>query len=90
MRMSAQATRGQGKSPMSAANKITRAVTDLFLPIAEGFVPTYTPLTASPDTEEMLLLERIGEMFPDAMQTRAEFVDRMGVLYDAKRLKRSG
>lgn len=85
MRMNAQATRGQAKSPMSAASKISRVVADLFLPIGEGFVPAYTPLTPNLDAEEMLLLERIWEMFPDAMQTRAEFVDRMGMLYDSGR-----
>jgi hypothetical protein len=88
MRMNAQATRGQAKNPMSAASKVSRVVTDLFLPMAEGFVPAYTPLTSSLDTEEMLLLERVWDLFPDAMRTRAEFVDRMGELYDAKRLRR--
>lgn len=89
MRMNAQSTRGQAKNPMSAASKITRVVTDLFLPITEGFVPGYTPLTTSPDAEEMLLLERIWDLFPGAMQTRAEFVDRMGELYDTKRQRRA-
>ena len=50
---------------MSAASKITKVVTDFFLPMAEGFVPAYTPLTQSPDAEEMLLLEKIWEMFPE-------------------------
>jgi hypothetical protein len=85
MRMNAQATRAQAKNPTSAASKITRVVTDLFLPMTDGFVPGYTPLTPSLDSEEMLLLERIWELFPDAMRSRAEFVDRMGDLYDAKR-----
>jgi hypothetical protein len=85
MRMNAQAARGQPKNPMSAASKITRVVTDLFLPIADGFVPLYTPLTSSLDAEETLLLERIWDLFPDAMQTREDFVDRMGTLYDTGR-----
>lgn len=55
--------------------------------MAEGFMPAYTPLTPSPDAEEMLLLERIWEMFPEAMQSREEFVDRMGALYDNGRRK---
>ena len=90
MRMNAQAARSQTKNPMSAASKITRVVTDLFLPIAEGFVPAYTPLAANLDAEEMQLLERIWELFPDAMQTRAEFVDRMGTLYDEQGVKLQG
>jgi hypothetical protein len=90
MRMNAQAARVQTKNPMSAASKVTRVVTDLFLPMGEGFVPHYTPLTSTLDTEEMLLLERIREMFPEAMQSRAEFVDRMGKLYDTKKQRRAG
>jgi len=85
MRMNAQAVRAPPKNPMSAASKITKVVTDFFLPMAEGFVPAYTPLTQSPDAEEILLLEKIWEMFPDAMRTREEFVDRMGALYDSGR-----
>ena len=83
--MNAQAVRAPPKNPMSAASKITKVVTDFFLPMAEGFVPAYTPLTQSPDAEEMLLLEKIWEMFPEAMRTREEFVDRMGALYDTGR-----
>jgi hypothetical protein len=45
MRMNAQATRGQAKNPMSAASKVSRVVTDLFLPMAEGFVPALGPPT---------------------------------------------
>ncbi len=82
MRMQAQATRPPPKNPMSAAGKISRVVTDLFLPIAEGFVPAYTPLAAQPDAEETLLLERVWELFPDAMQSRELFVDRMCQLYE--------
>jgi len=90
MRMNAQAVRAPPKNPMSAASKITKVVTDFFLPMAEGFVPAYTPLTQSPDAEEMLLLEKIWEMFPEAMRTREEFVDRMGALYDSGRQKGAG
>ena len=82
MRMSAQTARSHPKTPMSAASKISKVVTDLFLPMGEGFVPAYTPLTSTPDAEEMLLLERIWDMFPEAMATREHFVDRMGQLYD--------
>ena len=85
MRMNAQAARSHPKTPMSAASKITKVVTDLFLPMCEGFVPGYTPLTSSPDADEMLLLERIWDMFPEAMASRADFVDRMGQLYDTGR-----
>ena len=85
MRMSAQTARSHPKTPMSAASKISKVVTDLFLPMGEGFVPAYTPLTSTPDAEEMLLLERIWDMFPEAMATREHFVDRMGQLYDCGR-----
>jgi len=81
--MSTQASRAPPKNPMSAASKITKVVTEFFLPLGDGFVPEYTPLTASPDAEEALLLARIWEVFPDAMRTREEFVERMGELYDA-------
>ena len=87
MRMNAQAVRAPPKNPMSAASKITKVVTDFFLPMAEGFVPAYTPLTQSPDADEMLLLEQIWELFPEAMRTREEFVDRMGALYDSGRMR---
>ena len=83
MRTSAQAARPQPKNPVSAANKITRVVSDFFLPIAEGYVPEYTPLSTQPDAEETQLLDRIWELFPDAMRTRAEFVDCMCQLYDS-------
>jgi hypothetical protein len=83
--MNAQAVRAPPKNPMSAASKITKVVTDFFLPMADGFVPAYTPLTQSPDAEEMLLLEQIWDMFPEAMRTREDFVDRMGALYDTGR-----
>ena len=89
MRLNAQAARAQPKAPMSAASKITRVVSDLFLPMCEGFVPAYTPLTSSPDGEELVLLERIWEMFPDAMATREDFVGRMGLLYDTGSRKRA-
>ena len=85
MRMNAQATRSHPKTPMSAASKVSKIVSDLFLPMCEGFVPGYTPLTSSPDAEEMLLLERIWDMFPEAMATKEDFVDRMGQLYDSGR-----
>ncbi len=52
-------------------------------------MPAYTPLTSSPDAEEMLLLERIWEIFPEAMRTRDEFVGRMGMLYDSGRQRES-
>ena len=84
MRMSAQAARTQPKNPMSAASKISRIVTDLFLPIADGYVPAYTPLTPQPDAEELLLLERIWDLFPNAMGSRTEFVDCMCQLYDSR------
>lgn len=85
MRMSTQTARPPPKNPMSAASKITKVVTDFFLPLADGFVPAYTPLTATPDDEETLLLERIWEMFPESMRTRADFVAKMGELYDGAR-----
>jgi hypothetical protein len=85
MRMSAQTARAHPKTPLSAASKIAKVVTDLFLPMGEGFVPAYTPLTSTPDEEEMLLLERIWEMFPEDMASREQFVDRMGQLYDSGR-----
>jgi len=84
MRMSAQAARPQPKNPMSAANKITRVVSDFFLPIAEGYVPEYTPLSTQPDADETQLLERIWELFPDAMRSRDDFVDCMCQLYDSR------
>jgi hypothetical protein len=82
MRMNAQAVRAPPKNPVSAASKITKVVTEFFLPMTDCFVPAYTPLTQSPDAEEMMLLERIWEMFPEAMRSREDFVDRMGMLYD--------
>lgn len=85
MRMATQATRAPPKNPMSAASKITKVVTEFFLPLGDGFVPEYTPLTACPDAEEALLLERIWDMFPESMRTREEFVARMGELYDSGR-----
>lgn len=85
MRMSTQAVRPPPKNPMSAASKITKIVTDFFLPLADSFVPEYTPLTATPDEEEALLLERIWETFPESMHTREAFVARMGELYDTGR-----
>lgn len=85
MRMSAQAARPPPKSPMSAASKISHLVTDLFLPIADGYVPAHTPLTAASGEEELLLLERIRELFPAAMGSRDEFVESMCQLYDGGR-----
>jgi hypothetical protein len=81
--MSAQVVRQPPKNPMSAASKITKVVNEFFLPLADGFVPTHTPLTSSPDAEETLLLERIWEMFPESMRSREEFVAKMGELYDS-------
>lgn len=85
MRVSTQASRPQPKSPVSAASKISKVVTEFFLPLADGFVPAYTPLTPSPDAEEVLLLEKIWETFPECMRSREEFVTRMGELYDSGR-----
>jgi hypothetical protein len=85
MRMSTQAVRQPPKNPMSAASKITKVVTEFFLPLADNFVPDYTPLTATPDAEENLLLEKIWEMFPECMRTRDAFVAKMGELYDSSR-----
>lgn len=82
MRMSTQVARQPPKNPMSAASKISKVVTEFFLPLAEGFVPAYTPLTATPDAEETLLLERIWEMFPECMRSREDFVAKMGEIYD--------
>lgn len=87
MRVSTQVARPPQKSPMSAASKITKIVTDFFLPLGDHFVPAYTPLTASPDTEECLLLERIWEMFPESMRTREDFVHKMGEIYDCNQLE---
>lgn len=89
MRMSTQAVRQPPKNPMSAASKISKVVTEFFLPLAEAFVPAYTPLTATPDAEESLLLERIWETFPESMRTREAFVAKMGELYDSADGKRS-
>lgn len=86
MRMATQASRPQSKNPMSAANKITKVVTEFFLPLADSYIPSYTPLTATPDAEETLLLEKICEMFPEAMATRDHFVHKMGEIYDHCRL----
>ena len=86
MRMTTQAVRPPPKNPMSAASKITKVVTDLFLPLAEGFVPAYTPLTPTPDAEEALLLERIWELFPESMRSREDFVAKMGEIYDTGQL----
>ena len=83
MRMSTQATPQPPKNPLSAASKITRVVTEFFLPLADGFVPAYTPLSATPDADEIQLLERIWEVFPESMRTREEFVARMEKLYDS-------
>ena len=85
MRMSTQAVRSPPKNPMSAASKITKVVTEFFLPLADGFVPEYTPLTATPDDDEAILLEMIWEAFPECMRTKEEFVARMGELYDSGR-----
>lgn len=85
MRMSTQASRQPPKNPMSAASKITKVVTEFFLPLADGFVPSHTPLTATPDAEETILLEKIWETFPESMRTREEFVAKMGELYDSGR-----
>ena len=52
--MSAQVVRQPPKTPMSAASKITKVVNEFFLPLADGFVPTHTPLTSSPDAEGTL------------------------------------
>jgi hypothetical protein len=90
MRMNAQAVRAPPKNPMSAASKITKVVMDFFLPMAEGFMPAYTPLTSSPDAEEMLLLEQIWDLFPEAMRSREDFVDRLGALYDTGCQKLAG
>lgn len=84
MRMASAAPRLQPKNPMSAASKITRIVSDFFLPLADGYIPPYTPLTATPDAEETLLLERIWELFPESMKSRDDFVARMGELYDTR------
>lgn len=89
MRMATQVTRQPPKNPMSAASKISKVVTEFFLPLADGFVPAYTPLTATPDEEENLLLERIWEMFPEAMRTREDFVAKMGELYDSADAERA-
>lgn len=86
MRMATQASRSQPKNPMSAANKISKVVTEFFLPLADSFMPSYTPLTSTPDAEETLLLEKISELFPDAMGTRDHFVHKMGEIYDHCRL----
>lgn len=82
MRMNAQASRAVVKPPMSAAGKITRMVTDFFLPMVDGFIPAYTPFTSTPDAEELLVLERLASLFPESMRTRGEFVQCMGDLYD--------
>ncbi len=82
MRMSTQPVRPPPKNPMSAASKITKVVNEFFLPLADGFVPEYTPLTSTPDDEEILLLERIWDAFPECMNTREKFVAKMGELYD--------
>jgi hypothetical protein len=87
--MSTQSVRPPPKNPKSAASKISKVVTEFFLPLADGFVPAYTPLTATPDAEESLLLERIWETFPESMRTRESFVARMGELYDSADGKRS-
>lgn len=84
MRMASAAPRLQPKNPMSAASKITRIVTDFFLPLADGYIPPYTPLTATPDAEETLLLEKIWELFPESMKSRDDFVAKMGELYDSR------
>lgn len=86
--MSTQVARQPPKNPVSAASKITKVVTEFFLPLADGFVPAYTPLTATPDAEEALLLERIWELFPESMRSREEFVAKMGEIYDGAGAKR--
>ena len=73
------------KNPMSAAYKVTRVVTEFFLPLTEGFVPRYTPLTPTPDADELQLLERIWELFPESIKSRETFVAKMGELYDSLR-----
>jgi hypothetical protein len=82
MRMSTQAVRTITKNPMSAASKITKVVTDFFLPLADGFVPEYTPLTSTLDDDEALLLEKIWNTFPEIMGTKEDFVAKMGEIYD--------
>jgi len=74
---------------MSAASKITKVVTDFFLPLADGFVPEYTPLSSTPDDEEALLLEKISDTFPECMGTREDFVAKMGEIYDTGRQLRA-
>jgi len=82
MRMNSQAARPPPKNPMSAASKVCRVVTDLFLPMAEGFVPEYTPLAPQAEEDEAQLLERARELFPDALRTREAFLEQMAALYD--------
>lgn len=82
MRMAAQSTKPQPKQIVSAASKISRVVTDFFLPLADDYIPAYTPFTATPDVEETLILERLWEVFPDCMKSRETFVAKMGELYD--------
>lgn len=83
MRMSTQAARPPQKNLMSAASKISKVVNDFFLPLADGYFPSYTPLTSTPDDEENLILERIWETFPEDMRSREAFVARMGDMYDS-------
>jgi len=90
MRMNSQASRPPPKNPMSAASKICRVVADLFLPMAEGYVPEYTPLAPRPEEDEAQLLERAWELFPDAMRTREGFLEQMGLLYDGDARARQG
>jgi len=83
--MSSQSVKPSQKNLMSAASKITKVVNDFFLPLTEGYFPTYTPLTPTPDAEETLILERIWETFPESMRTREQFVAKMGEMYDNNR-----
>lgn len=88
--MQSQAARVPPKNPMSAASKIVRVVSDLFLPMVEGFVPEYTPLAPQPEDDEAQLLERAWELFPAAMRTREGFLEQMGLLYDGAARARQG
>ena len=54
-----------------------------------NFIPMYTPLTCESGADEIVILNQICEIFPDAMLNREVFVAKMGEIYDRGSLARA-